>query len=554
MKKELLLIADDQKMNRLMLSDLLKDEYDIAFAENGVETMEILNKAYGKVSCLLLDITMPEMDGFEVLKAKAKDASLKQIPTIILTSIQDYETEIEALSLGAIDFITKPYRQEIVRQKVKNIVMLRNSLALNNKLKFDSVTGAYTREYFFEKCRNLISEKNGGIFDMISIEIERFRFFIDTFGEDEGDRFLRHVADGLRRICPTDNTAYGHIATDLFAVFHMHDDLDRKSFISNLQSIVHGYDLDTNLTLKIGVYELDSEEDIYDFSELHNKAHIAAGYNTPDDSECYALYDEKMRQKALNEQYITHIMHESLRENQFLIYLQPKVKLETNKIEGAEALVRWIHPEKGFMPPDEFIPLFEANGFIYDLDKYVWERTCKYIATRIALGKKIVPISVNVSRRDLLQPDFVDFVIYLIEKYKLSFDMLHLEITESSYIEDPDNIIRIATKLKRAGFILEMDDFGSGYSSLNMLTTFPIDILKIDKAFLDNEDITGENNIVRFIVYMANGLKLTTVCEGVETKEQLEALKEMGADYMQGYYFSKPLPAKEFFELLEKEE
>ena len=334
----------------------------------------------------------------------------------------------------------------------------------------------------------------------------------------------------------------------------MHDDLDRKSFISNLQSIVHGYDLDTNLTLKIGVYELDSEEDIYDFSELHNKAHIAAGYNTPDDSECYALYDEKMRQKALNEQYITHIMHESLRENQFLIYLQPKVKLETNKIEGAEALVRWIHPEKGFMPPDEFIPLFEANGFIYDLDKYVWERTCKYIATRIALGKKIVPISVNVSRRDLLQPDFVDFVIYLIEKYKLSFDMLHLEITESSYIEDPDNIIRIATKLKRAGFILEMDDFGSGYSSLNMLTTFPIDILKIDKAFLDNEDITGENNIVRFIVYMANGLKLTTVCEGVETKEQLEALKEMGADYMQGYYFSKPLPAKEFFELLEKEE
>ena len=555
MAKELLIIADDQKINRLMLEDLLKDEYDIECAENGLETIGLLQKYVDTAAVLLLDITMPIMDGYDVLNAMNDDERLKKIPVIILSAINGYEAEIKALSLGAIDFITKPYRQEIVRQKIKNIIMLRNSMALTDKLKTDSVTGAYTREYFFERCSELLAEKPNEIFDMISIEIERFRFLIDTFGEDMGDRFLRHVSEGLKKVCPPDITTYGHIATNLFAVFHMHDDGSRGGFIEEVEKIIRGFELDTNLRVKIGVYELSPEDNLSgDVSGFHNMAHMAASSMGNDPSIHYAIYDEKIRQRVMNEQFMTNIMHEALKENQFIVYLQPKVNLENGKIGGAEALVRWINPKNGFMPPDEFVPLFEANGFIYELDKFVWERTCRYIATRIELGKKIVPISVNVSRRDLLEPDFVDYVVFLIEKYKLDSKMLHLEITESSYTEDPDNIIRIALQLKKKGFTLEMDDFGSGYSSLNMLTTFPVDILKIDKAFLDNVDVTTESNIVSFIVYMADCLNLRTVCEGVETKEQVDALKKMGADYMQGYYFSKPIPAREFSDMLDSED
>ena len=249
---------------------------------------------------------------------------------------------------------------------------------------------------------------------------------------------------------------------------------------------------------------------------------------------------------------MTNVMHEALDNGEFVVYLQPKVNLENGKIAGAEALVRWINPKEGFMPPGDFVPLFESNGFIYDLDKYVWEKSCKYLSNRISEGKKNVPISVNVSRRDFLRRDLTAFFVELVKKYNLDFSLLHLEITESSYMEDPTSIIRIADGLKEAGFTLEMDDFGSGYSSLNMLSTFPIDMLKIDKAFLDNEDITDESNIVKFVIDLAKCLELKTICEGVETEEQVEALKKMGCDFMQGYYFSKPVPADDFFEMLDR--
>ena len=551
MSKNLLVIADDQKLNRQMLGDLLSSEYDIEYAADGVETLELLKKHGSKVSVVLLDITMPRMDGLEVLSHMQNDAALSKIPVIILTAIEKYETEIKSLSLGAIDFITKPYRQEIVIQKVKNIVMLKNALDMNDILKIDSITGAYTREYFFESARKLLDANEDAQFDMLSLDINKFKLLSDTYGTEVGDRFLRHLADGLKRICPEAYSTYGHMATDQFAILFMRGKGSLKDFVNELDEIIRSFEVEADIKIKIGIYEM-SAEDKYDLPACHDRAHLAGAYISSDSQKNYRLYDTKMRDKAVRDQFMTNVMHDALNNDEFVVYLQPKVNLETGKIAGAEALVRWINPKEGFMPPGDFVPLFESNGFIYDLDRYVWEKTCKYLADRISENKKNVPISVNVSRRDFLRKDLTSFFVSLIEKYKLDSKLLHLEITESSYTDDPTSIIRIANGLRDVGFTLEMDDFGSGYSSLNMLSTVPIDMLKIDKAFLDNEDITDDANIVRFVIDLAKCLELKTICEGVETAEQFEALKNMGCDFMQGYYFSKPVTADEFFDMLDR--
>ena len=551
MARNLLVIADDQKLNRQMLGDLLSADYDIEYAADGIETLELVKKYVNDISVVLLDITMPRMDGLEVLDHMKKNPEYSKIPVIILTAIEKYETEIKALSLGAIDFITKPYRQEIVCQKVRNIVMLKNALDMNDILKFDSITGAYTREYFFESARELLDANKGARFDMLSLDIDRFKLLSDTYGTEVGDRFLRHLADGLKRLCPEDMATFGHMATDQFAILFMREKGNMKDFVKKLDAIIKSFEVETDIRIKIGIYEM-SETDKSDLSTCHDRAHLAGAYISPDSQKNYKLYDTKMRDKAIRDQFMTNVMHEALDNGEFVVYLQPKVNLENGKIAGAEALVRWINPKEGFMPPGDFVPLFESNGFIYDLDKYVWEKSCKYLSNRISEGKKNVPISVNVSRRDFLRRDLTAFFVELVKKYNLDFSLLHLEITESSYMEDPTSIIRIADGLKEAGFTLEMDDFGSGYSSLNMLSTFPIDMLKIDKAFLDNEDITDESNIVKFVIDLAKCLELKTICEGVETEDQVEALKKMGCDFMQGYYFSKPVPADDFFEMLDR--
>lgn len=239
---------------------------------------------------------------------------------------------------------------------------------------------------------------------------------------------------------------------------------------------------------------------------------------------------------------------------QFQIYLQPKYRIEDEKLVGAEALVRWIHPEWGFQSPAEFIPLFEKNGFITKLDQYVWDKTCAAIREWEDEGLAPISVSVNVSRADIYNADLADILIRIVQKHNLSPTHLHLEITESAYTENPTQIIDTVRKLRDLGFIIEMDDFGSGYSSLNMLNEMPIDILKLDMKFIQSE--TAKQNsrgILQFIIALARWLHLSVVAEGVETQEQFDRLKEIGCDYVQGYYFAKPMPCHEFKKLLAKE-
>ena len=247
-------------------------------------------------------------------------------------------------------------------------------------------------------------------------------------------------------------------------------------------------------------------------------------------------------------------MEQALAEEQFVIYLQPKYRIRDNRLAGAEALVRWLHPQWGLQSPAEFIPLFERNGFITKLDQYVWDKACSILREWEDKGYPSIDISVNVSRADIYNADLEKILLHTTEKYHLPVSRLHLEITESAYTENPSQIINTVEHLRNLGFVIEMDDFGSGYSSLNMLNQMPLDILKLDMEFVQSETAKPVNQgILQFIMKLARFMKLNVVAEGVEIKEQLEHLKVIDCDFAQGYYFAKPMPCGDFEKLIKEE-
>ena len=261
----------------------------------------------------------------------------------------------------------------------------------------------------------------------------------------------------------------------------------------------------------------------------------------------YAVYDDTLRARLLREKAITDAMESALAEEQFVVYLQPKYSLREECMAGAEALVRWNHPKLGFISPGEFIPLFEKNGFIPQLDQYVWEKVCTYLHEWRQKGYPTLPVSVNVSRADIFQIELVQVLTELTQKYGIEPSNLHLEITESAYAENPTQILQAVNQLRKLGFVIEMDDFGSGYSSLNMLNQMQMDILKLDMKFIQNEMAKPvSQSILSYVVSMVHGMKLSVVAEGVETREQLERLQSIGCDYVQGYFLAKPMPASDY--------
>ena len=265
----------------------------------------------------------------------------------------------------------------------------------------------------------------------------------------------------------------------------------------------------------------------------------------------FAVYDDAMREELLWEQTITNEMTTALSSEQFEVYLQPKYRLQDGVLAGAEALVRWNHPKQGFLSPITFIPLFEKNGFITKLDQFVWDKTCAVLRQWDNKGYPPLSVSVNVSRADIYNADLTNILLKTVQKYGLGVSRLPLEITESAYTENPIQIIEAVESLKKLGFLIEMDDFGSGYSSLNMLNQLSLDILKLDMQFIRSETTKPKSQgILRHIMAIAGTMGLRVVAEGVETKEQLERLCEIGCDYGQGYYFAKPMPCEAFETLM----
>lgn len=549
MRKQILVIEDNE-LNRAILHQILSDSYQVLEAENGQEGLEILREHKDSIALILLDVMMPLMDGYTFLDRVRDDAELSLIPVIVTTQSDGEENEIAALAHGATDFVPKPYRPQVILHRVASLIKLRETAAMVNQFQYDRLTGLYSKEYFYHKVRERLDTDTEQEFTIVCSDIENFKLYNDTFGRESGDRLLKEFALNLQKIAGRNGDICGRYGADCFLYLteRKRERLDRERFFNEDPSGRPG--LNNNISYKWGIYEVTDRslpvEQMCDRALLAAKS-VKGKYDHP-----FAVYDDALRGRLLREKAITDAMETALTEGQFVVYYQPKYSLSGNCMAGAEALVRWMHPEWGFISPGEFIPLFEKNGFIPRLDQYVWERVCAQLRAWKDRGWQLLPVSVNVSRADVYQNRLVDTLRGLTQKYGIHPQYLHLEITESAYAETPDQIIRTVAELRSLGFVVEMDDFGSGYSSLNMLSQMTLDILKLDMKFIQNEITKPESqSILRDVVSMAHRMHLSVVAEGVETQEQVHRLRAVDCDYVQGYYFAKPMPVAEFEELLQ---
>ena len=416
---------------------------------------------------------------------------------------------------------------------------------------YDSMTGLYNSETFYKKALSIISNDPDDKFVIISIDVDRFRLINDRYGIDAGNRTLETVGKTIREVSPKDSIAKRYQG-DVFSVLLKYKtDQDLVQYMNKLSDAVRSARVvPMAITLTYGIYKV-GDRDI-PVRLMCDRARAVKKQVKGNALTNYAVYDDVIRLKMREQAEIEEEMNTALANKEFVIFLQPQIDLATKKLCGAEALVRWKHPIKGILVPAQFLALFESNGFITKMDMYIWELACKYIRELQDRGIYL-PISVNISRVHIGNTNLSDILLDLVHKYDIAPKYLELEITENLFMEDVDELFSEMGALKKCGFRIMMDDFGSGYSSLNMLRNAPVDTLKIDRFFLDEIMSTDRGKIiVEASVRMAKQLGLSVIAEGVETQEQLDFLSSIKCDIVQGYYYSRPIPPEEFETFMEK--
>ncbi len=424
----------------------------------------------------------------------------------------------------------------------------------NEKLHFqaerDELTGLYNRRTFLQKAEETANGKPAGEYIMAVGDIDNFKIVNDRFGHEEGDKLLRLAADRLLNDVRKSGGVCGRLGGDVFAVLVPNTAINIKMITEYPKTLLENNPFDAEVTCSVGFYTID--EPSMSADGMLDRASIAKHTVKGKYDLKAAHYDENMRKNLLKEQDITDKMEAALANRHFDIYLQPQYDHVTGRICGAETLVRWLHPDKGVVfLPGEFIPLFERSGFITQLDAFVWDRTAELFGKRLRTGQKTVPVSVNVSRLDTHDPLLCEKLLGITGKHDIPTGLFRLEITESLFEEDSERLIKVIDKLHDAGFIIEMDDFGSGYSSLNILKDVKVDILKLDMQFFsDTSNKERSCIILNAIMRMARWLGIPVIAEGVETKEQADYLASIGCHTVQGYLYAKPMPVREFEKLL----
>ena len=545
------LVVEDQALNRDILGMILKNDYDILYAENGLEALEIIQDHLNTLSIVLLDLMMPVMDGFEVLERVRADELMRRIPIIVLTA--EKKAELKALQLGAADFIAKPYdAHEVILARVARIIELSEGRRLIRAAERDSLTGLYNPGFFFEYAEQICRYHPHWSMDAVVVDIERFHSVNDLNGRAFGDMILRTLGNAVREFLRGTEGIACRRDADRFDIYCLHCE-DYHNVLQFFQQKLNELSNCVSVRLRMGVCPaFDGVSLITLFDRAHTACNLIRGsYKTH-----LMIYNEDMYKRELYSQRLLNDLRQAVEERQFRVYYQPKYDIQSDppRLNSAEALVRWVHPELGFISPGDFIPLFERNGLIHVVDNYVWSEAAGQIVSWREKFGMTVPLSVNVSRAEVFDPGLEKGLLKLIEDNGLSTKDFKLEITESAYTDDAEQLVAVIQTLREKGFEIEMDDFGSGYSSLNTISSLPIDVLKMDMKFIQNiEENNRDFRLVELILDIARYLKVPVVAEGAETEHQLALLRDAGCDYVQGYYFSRPLPAEEFENLICKE-
>lgn len=549
-KRQTILIVEDEEINRRILKKLLSKYYDVFEAENGEEAWKLISEKKDEISAVLLDIIMPVMDGHMLLKL-IRDAHYDNIPIIVTTVSNDTKSEQTALDEGAWDYVSKPYNSAILLSRLRNAIA-RSQIAAYEKLRYvsehDELTGFYNRRKLFLRTAELINDNEEHQFVFIRIDIDHFAMFNTSFGVDEGDKLLKYLASKIAISAQRyPNTVYGRISADIFCICAPYRGNNDRIYAAaeELQREFTLFRDDYRLEISVGVCVID--DPTVSIEEYYVRSSVAAQRCKNQIDTHLEFYDKSFGEAMAVENAITNEMQSALDERQFVVFLQPKFAIPSETACGAEALVRWKHPVKGMVSPGVFIPVFEKNGFVAKLDYYVWEETCRMLREWLDMGKSPFPISVNISRISLYNPQLSELLTGLVNKYGISPTLLQLEITESAYMTNPGLMEKTIDSLHSAGFTILMDDFGSGYSSLNTLKRIKVDVLKIDMKFLPVRDEVERGEIIlSCIIKMAKWLGMEVIVEGVETRHQRDFLEGVGCDCIQGYYYSKPVPRSNY--------
>lgn len=421
---------------------------------------------------------------------------------------------------------------------------------LSFRANHDDLTKIYNANAFYNRTRDMLTENPDSDFMLVRVNIVKFKFINDVFGTQIADNILIDAGKFLERVLSDRTATYGRITSDHFALCIPADEFSEQELIDELNRFASTFPNYYNLSFKAGIFRITDKA--ISIAVMCDRAKLAMQAIKNDMSKVFAYYNDEIRQSMLMEQRIESEMQWALDNEQFEVWFQPIYSLTSMQPYSAEALVRWRHPTKGLISPGMFIPVFEKNGFIRKLDSYVFEHVCSYIRDRSNKGQHLVPISVNISRMSLYAEDLADEIIGIVEKYSLTPDLFKIEITETAYNNYPQILLSTINKLRAYGFTILMDDFGSGYSSLNTLKDLPIDVLKIDMNFMSDFSVSDKaTNILASIVRMAKWLDMPCIAEGVETELQVDFLKSIGCENIQGYYFSRPLPRDDFEKIID---
>ncbi len=540
-EKPKILLVDSNAENIALLKEIISSQYTV-IDTSPEDVFEILSNGLYDIASAIIDIRLAA----PIVKKLRGFIPTEKIPILISTDIENSDLEAELLTLEVLDFLKKPYDERRVLNRLKTAIKLAEANKAIDELERDALTGLLTRKAFLLKTEQFIAANPGKKYSLIAFDFDNFKSSNSLYGVEKCNEFLAFTAREMMKALPEGIS--GRYGGDQYILFFEseHDfDMQRLTRISKL--ILDKAPIPHQI-VKMGIYTpIDVELPIVICCD---RAFLSISRIKGKYGKDYAFFEEELQSQLLNEQRIIETMERALEECQFQVFYQPKHETISGNIAGAEALVRWNHPEYGFMSPGQFIPLFERNGFIVKLDSFVLEQVCKDIQRWKQDGLPLVPISVNVSRRDFIESGCIDKQYQIVEKYNIDHSLLHMEVTESLYSENTDLIISQVKRTQEMGFVIEMDDFGAGYSSLGSLSTFPLNVLKLDISFVRN--IVKNEIVIENIIKMAHRMGLLVIAEGAETVEQFKILRTLGCDYIQGYYFSKPLPVKEFEAYLKK--
>lgn len=551
-RKHKLLIVDDDRTIRLALKNIFTDQQFLLFeARNGQQAISFCKQNTPDI--ILMDAMMPDIDGFEACRVIKTLPNFKDIPILMITSLEDEDAINRAFSSGATDYITKPLNFTVLRERVSRLLQANRVEKRVKELAYhDALTGLPNRSKLMQELRLILNRAklDNSKFAVLFLDLDHFKNINDSLGHNIGDLLLKAVADRLQSAV-RESDFVARLGGDEFTVIL--ENIADESAISNIAENICSslskpfvfiqQKMFVTASVGISVYP-DGGDDV---NALLKHADLAM-FNAKKSRNNYSYYKPGMEDQIARRMQLEQELRYAISNEQLVLYYQPQFSLQTNTVIAAETLIRWEHPTHGFLSPAEFIPLAEETGLIKDLTFWVIRKTFEQISEWRKQGVD-VKLSINLSAKDMEVPgNLSEFLAYQLEQTGISPALIELELTESMLMSDPEQSKQELLALKRMGFVLAIDDFGTGYSSLNYLKNLPVDILKIDRSFIQEIELNADDKpIVKGIIALATSLGLTTIAEGIENEQQLKILKELGCNIIQGYFISRPLP-KEAFE------